>query len=68
MKGNGEVAAQQLNSALTDFAKGERFPGAEWSQISTDIFQTEYQNSICDTEIKRTVCPTQHLKWEIGMI
>lgn len=62
VQGNGEVAAQQLNSTLMAFAKGERFPGTEWSQKSTDIFQTEYQNSICYTEIKNTVCPIQHLQ------
>lgn len=61
MKGNGEVAAQQLNSTLMAFAKGERFSGTQWFQIGIDIFQTEYQNSICYTKIKNTVCPIQHL-------
>lgn len=68
VKGNREIAAQQLNSTLMAFAKGGRFPETEWSQIGTDIFQTEYQNSICYTEIKKTVRPNQHLKQEIGLI
>lgn len=55
MKGIGEVAAQQLNSTLMAFAKGERFLGAEWSQIGIFFFQTEHQNSICYTEIRNTV-------------
>lgn len=62
MKGNGEKAAQHLNSTLMAFATGERFPGTEWSQIGSDIFKTEYQNSFCYTGIKNTVCPIQHLK------
>lgn len=54
MKGNGEIAAQHLNSPLMAFAKGERFPGTEWSQIGSDIFKTEHQNFFCYTGITYT--------------
>lgn len=40
MRRIGGMAAQQLNSTLMAFAKGESFPGTEWSQIGSDLFKT----------------------------
>lgn len=40
MRRIGGMAAQQLNSTLMAFAKGEIFPGTEWSQIDSDLFKT----------------------------